>query len=111
MSLHESQDSVPKSVDLDVAVGDDDDVGVVQEVQDPPRTGQLDDNIIPVPRVPTPCRVRHRDPVQRSHEIVIVEVEVLVEVSLLSALADVVSLGLQVVRVSQHQVGAHHRRH
>ena len=74
MSLHESQDSVPKSVDLDVTVGDDDDVGVVQEVQDPPRTGQSEDNIILVPRVPTPCRVRHRDPDQRSHEFLIVEV-------------------------------------
>ena len=46
MICRRSQDSVPKSVDLNVAVGDDDDVGVVQQEQDPTRTGQLEDIIL-----------------------------------------------------------------
>ena len=101
------QYSVPKSIDLNVAVGDDDDEGVVQQVQDPPRTFQSEANIALTLGL-RPCRISHRDVVQRSHEIVIIEVQVLVEVSFLSPLADIVSLGLQVVGVSQHQVGAHH---
>ena len=39
------------------------------------------------------------------------EVQVLVEEGLLPPHTDVVSLGLQVIRLSQHQVAAHHRTH
>ena len=56
-------DTVPKSIDLNVAVGDDDDVGVVQQVQDPPRILQSEANITLLPWVqngPPRCRGHFR---------------------------------------------------